>query len=282
AAECRLRGGKAAPRDRASPGTGAHAPDPRQRSRPAVRRRDLGQTGQAGARRLLRGDARPRGGGALRRGAARRRAHRSRGARMDRRSGTRRAPRGPLPRPLPARVGAECLAGRGGGLPHRRNHQGRPGSGQRPDVRRERQRRHDHAAAAELHVPARPLLVAVRRRDAQPDGQAGPTPGDRLHGGDLPLSPDVPAQRRGQSLVWRGRGELGSCHRRGRRRDAARQRGGDDRHGRAHRAPSRPARIGAAPGGGGLAHVVGTTRWLPRSRRTTPCQPRRCCAVPAT
>ena len=53
------------------------------------------------------------------------------------------------------------------------------------------------AAAAELPVPARPVLLDLRRRHAQPDDQAGPQAGDDDRRGDLPLPPDV--RRRGSS-----------------------------------------------------------------------------------
>ena len=55
---------------------------------------------------------------------------------------------------------------------------------------------HDASAAAELPVPARPVVVDLRRRDDQPDDQGGAPARDGDHGGDLPLPPDVRRRRR--------------------------------------------------------------------------------------
>ena len=94
---------------------------------------------------------------------------------------------------------------------------------------------HAAAAAAELPVPARPVVLDLRRRHDQPDDQAGPGPGDDDHGGDLPVPPDV--RRRGvPDLAGRRRRGLGPLPCRGRRRAADRQRHRDDRHGGAHHA----------------------------------------------
>ncbi len=108
------------------PGPRAHPAHAVERRGPAVRRRDLGQAGQAGARRVRRGDARARRRGVLRRGAADRGARDRRGARLGRRPGPRRAPRRPRPRPLAPGVGGERRPGRGRRLPDRRDHQGGP------------------------------------------------------------------------------------------------------------------------------------------------------------
>ena len=91
------------------------------------------------------------------------------------------------------------------------------------------------AAAAELLVPARPVLLDLQRRHDQPDDQAGPQAGDDDHGGHLPVPPDV-RRRAVPHLAGRvGRG-LGPLPCRGRGRAADRGRHGDDRHGRAHHA----------------------------------------------
>ena len=50
---------------------------------------------------------------------------------------------------------------------------------------------HAAPAAAELPVPTRPVVLDLRRRDAQPDDEAGAQAGDDDHGGDLPLPSDV-------------------------------------------------------------------------------------------
>ena len=140
---------------------------------------------------------------------------------------------------------ADVAAGRGAGV----------GVG-RPDV-------HAAAAAAELPVPARPVVLDLRRRHAQPDDQAGPQAGDDDHGGHLPVPPDV--RRRGvPDLAGRRRRGLGPLPRRGRRRAADRQRHGDDRHGRAHhpaggavdRPVAVPGRVGHAGAGGAPAQVA--------------------------
>ena len=128
-----------------------------------------------------------------------------------------------------ADVAAECRAGVGVG---------------RPDE-------HAAAAAAQLPVPARPVLLDLRRRHAQPDDQARAEAGNDDHGDHLSVPPDV---RRGAvpGLARRRRRELGTRARRRRRRAADRQRLGHDRHGRTHhaaggavdRAVAVPRRIG--------------------------------------
>ena len=103
-----------------------------------------------------------------------------------------------------------------------------------------------------------PSCLDLRRRHPEPDGQARATPGDRLHGGDLPLAPAVRSGGRGPGVARRGRAGLGPCDRRGRRRDADRQWRGDDRHGRAHRATGcDDDRAGALPGGLGRSGARG-------------------------
>ena len=76
-------------------------------------------------------------------------------------------------------------------LPDRRHHQGRRRPGPRADLGVGRPDQHAAAAAAELPVPARPVVLDLRRRHAQPDDEAGPQARDAHHGGDLPLPPDV-------------------------------------------------------------------------------------------
>ena len=79
---------------------------------------------------------------------------------------------------------------------------------------------HAAAAAAQLPVPARPVVLDLRRRHAQPDDQAGPQAGDDDHGGDLPLPPDVRrrevpdlAGRRGRGLGPRATSRAATCSR---------------------------------------------------------------------
>ena len=88
---------------------------------------------------------------------------------------------------------ADVPAGRGAGVGVRR-----------PDV-------DAAAAAAELLVPAGPVVLDLRRGHDQPDDQAGPQAGDDDHGDHLPVPPDV---RRGgvPRLAGRGRGGLGPGH----------------------------------------------------------------------
>ena len=129
-------------------------------------------------------------------------------------------------------------AGPGGGLPHRRDHQGGRGAGPRPGVGVGHLDDDAAAAVAQLPVPARPVVLDLRRRHAQPDDQAGPQAGDDDHGGGLPLPPDV--HRRGvPDLARRRRRGLGTRPRRGRRRAADRQRRGHDRDGGADHARRR-------------------------------------------
>ena len=97
---------------------------------------------------------------------------------------------------------------------------------------------HAAAAAAELLVPARPVVLDLQRGHDQPDDQAGPQAGNDDHGDHLPVPPDV----RGRGvprLAGRRRGGLGPLPRRGRGRAADRERHGDDRHGRADHARRR-------------------------------------------
>ena len=60
---------------------------------------------------------------------------------------------------------------------------------------------HAAAAAAQLPVPARPVVLDLQRRHPQPDDQAGAQAGDDDHGGHLPVPPDV---RRGGVPIWLG------------------------------------------------------------------------------
>ena len=111
-----------------------------------------------------------------------------------------------------ARVGRRGRARRGRRLPDRRHHQGGRRAGRRPGLGVGRPDDDAAAAAAQLPVPARPVLLDLRRRHAQPDGQAGPQAGDDDRGGDLPLPPDV---RRPSSFpIWLGGADedWGRCH----------------------------------------------------------------------
>ena len=119
------------------------------------------------------------------------------------------------------------------------------------------------AAAAELLVPAGPVVLDLRRGHDQPDDQAGPQARDDDHGGHLPVQPDV-RRREIPRLAGRGRRRLGPGSCRGRRRAADRQRRGDDRDGRADHAAGGavdrpvavPGRVGHAGAGGAPAQVA--------------------------
>ena len=111
-------------------------------------------------------------------------------------------------------------AGPGRRLPHRRHHQGRRRAGRRAGVGVGRSDEHAAAAAAELPVPARPVVLDLRRRHDQPDDEAGPQAGDDDRGGDLPLPPDVRgravpdlARRRRRGLGPRATSRAATCSR---------------------------------------------------------------------
>ena len=82
--------------------------------------------------------------------------------------------------------------------------------GPRADLGVGRPDQHAAAAAAELPVPARPVVLDLRRGHAQPDDQAGAQARDPHHGGDLPVPPDV---RRGAvpDLAGRSGAETGAA-----------------------------------------------------------------------
>ncbi len=113
-------------------------------------------------------------------------------------------------------------AGAGRRVPDRRHHQGRRRTGRRVGVGVGRPDEHVVAAAAELLVPARSVVLDLRRRHDQPDDEAGPEARDDDHGGDLPLPPDVRG-RAVPDLARRLRRGLGPRARRRRRRAADRQ-----------------------------------------------------------
>ena len=122
-------------------------------------------------------------------------------------------------------------------------------AGRRPGLGVQRPDRDAPPAAAELPVPARPVVLDLRRRHASTRWRSRPAQArDDDHGGDLPLPPDVHrprSSRSGSAAPTR----TGAAPRRGRRRAAHRQRRRDDRHGRAHHAPGRAAhRPRAVPG----------------------------------
>ena len=144
------------------------------------------------ARRVLRGDARARRRGLPRRKAARRGARRSPRRRTgsaehilnERQVGIAAADR--------AREWVETADRRAGRrLPDRRHHQGRRRAGRRARLGVGRPDQHAAAAAAELPVPARPVVLDLRRRDAEPDDEARAQAGDDDRRGDLPLPSDV-------------------------------------------------------------------------------------------
>ncbi len=72
-------------------------------------------------------------------------------------------------------------------------------SGRRSGLGVRRPDEHAAAAAAELPLPARPVVLDLRRRHAQPDDEAGSQARDDDHGGDLPLPPDVRRRRSSRS-----------------------------------------------------------------------------------
>ena len=156
-----------------------------------------------GARPVRRPDARARRRSLLRPGPARRGARRERGgpaaADRARRVGVRRRHR---PRRAGPRALGKLAAGRAGPAPHRRpdRRRVRPRPGRAREVvadRRGARRRVDvhPAAAAELAVHARLVVLDLRRRLDQPDVLAGPPPRGVQHGRDLPGPPDVRGRR---------------------------------------------------------------------------------------
>ena len=88
-------------------------------------------------------------------------------------------------------VGGERRCGAGGGVPHRRDHQSGRGPGRRAAVGSGRSDQHAAAAAAELPVPARPVLLDLRRGDLQSHDQTGPQTGNHDRRGHLPVPSDV-------------------------------------------------------------------------------------------
>ena len=66
-----------------------------------------------------------------------------------------------------------------------------PAADAQPQVGHAAGRRLRAHAAAEPPVPAGQLVLDLRRRDHQPDGQAGPPARDAAHPGHLPVPPDV-------------------------------------------------------------------------------------------
>ena len=110
------------------------------------------------------------------------------------------------------------------------------------------------AAADSQHaVPARPVVLDLRRRHVQSDVLAGAPAGNAVAARGLQVPPDV-CRARFQDLVGRLRRKFRRRVGRRRRRDADRQRQRADRHGRAHDAAGGAAgRIGAVQEQGGDA-----------------------------
>jgi Ca2+-transporting ATPase len=190
-----FRGGQAPPGHCAPAGPGAHPADPIQRRGTAVRRRDLGRPGQGRARHVRGGDARARRGGVRDRAVASRGSGPARGKSVGLQPHPERAAGGDHRLAAGPGVGRDGRASPGGGVPDRRDHQVRRDRGRgagvgvgRPDV-------HAATAAAELPVPARPVVLDRGRGHDQPDDQTGPRARDDDHGGGLPVPPDV--RRRG-------------------------------------------------------------------------------------
>ena len=145
-------------------------------------------------------------------------------------------------------VGGVGGPGGGGGVPDRRDHQDRRPAGRGPGVGVGRPDVDAAAAAAELLVPAGPVVLDLRRGHDQPDDQAGPQARDDDHGDHLPVRPDI-RRREVPRLARRGQRRLGPGPCRGRRRAADRERRGDDRDGRAdHAAGGAVDRPVAVPG----------------------------------
>ena len=245
----------------------------------ALRRRDVGQPGQARPLRLLDQDARPRHRGARHARPPDRRGRDAAGSHLDPRPADHRGPG----RHRAGRAAA-CLARRAAGrdagrAPHRRarvrrgpRRRGRPvpaGAAQPGGVPL------PPATAAEHAVHARQQRVGVPGRDAQPDVLAGTTAGDPAHRGDLPVPP---GDRGGglPGLVRRPRAEADRLRRgdaRGRGRDAGRARHRGGRHGRAQLAAGRdPAGQGAVQGGRRRAR----DRWPACPARGPRCTSTRC------
>ena len=185
---------------------------PIQRRGAAVRRCDLGQAGQGGARRVRLGDARPRRGGLVRRAAADRCARAcqrpasgsSTGCSTSATSASTSPDHGhEWGRTASPRRWRSCLIG---GITKRDL-----AEGEGLDVRVKRPERHAAAAAAELPLSARPVVLDLRRGDAEPDGQARAPAGDRVHGGDLPLAPDVRPGRRASRSGTAGSSRTGAA-----------------------------------------------------------------------
>ena len=123
-------------------------------------------------------------------------------------------------------------------------------------------------------VPARPVLLDLRRRDLQSDVLAGAQAGDAAAARGLQV-PSALQGRRLQDLVRRSRRGLRQRHARGRRRHADRQGRRADRHGRAHHAPGgRPGRRAAVRAQGGDPR----DRLRACRRAARPCTSTRCSA----
>ena len=202
-----LRGRPAPPGHRPPPGPRAVPAHAREHRRAALRRRDVGQEGQGGARRLRRGPAGQGRAGALLRPAA------GRDPRAARGSGLRARPalHARDPRPVARRI--RCAASSRtstarrwpsylvGGVLKADLH---PLRARQPEVGHAAGRRLRPDAAAEPPLPAGQLVLDLRRGDHQPDGQAGPPARVAAHPGDLPVPPAV-RRRRLRHLLRRRR-----------------------------------------------------------------------------
>ena len=204
-------GGRQAPEGHRPPARSQpQAADPDQPRRAAVRRRPVGRAGPVGARPVRRPDARARRRGPLRpgppgRGAGGERRRRGSGSssssRPRRSSGRRSSRRSARPRRrLPADALARHLVGgltvAESGLDLGRAQEvvaDRRGDRRRLDLR--------PAAAAELAVHPRLVVLDLRRRLDQPDVLAGPAARGLQHGRHLPRPPDVPRRSRSSSGI---------------------------------------------------------------------------------
>ena len=196
------------------PGPRAPPADAGERRGAALRRRDLGPQGEGRARRLRAGDARARGRGLRRRGPARRDARDRRGQGLDRSTSV-----------LNERQVGQYLARSGRewadvGERRREVADFLIGGITKDDVDEGAGLVWQSADPIDMLLPPLPNFLFqrdpssldLRRRDAQPDDEAGAPAGDDDHGGDLPLPPDVRRRRRRQRLARRRRRGLGPVH----------------------------------------------------------------------
>ena len=198
------------------------------------------RAGQARARHVLRGDARPRRRGVRGRDAARRGAREARGQGLGRASTSSTSARSASARP----------SGRGEWVGERRPPRRSPtsSSAASPAATSSRTSGWCGSRPTRHAMLLPPLPNFLFQRDPScwifdgvtinPMTKPAREAGDDDHRGDLPVPPDV-HRRAVPDLAGRRRRGLGPLPRRGRRRAADRQRHRHDRHGRAHDAAGR-------------------------------------------